>query len=113
MSARYDEEMASGSSLLLEGRFHESIAAFDRAVVAVPERTTHQWKRGISCYLAGEFEVILRNNHARARDSAFIIKMACDECRRGSTLARCSAFSRCWPVSPLAATYLWAARVAR
>ena len=50
---------ASGSSLLLDGQYERSIEAFDRARAMDPDspRNQCQWKRGISCYFAGRFEV--------------------------------------------------------
>ena len=45
-----------GEDLFRTGRFRESVADFDRAIVLEPAREPYHWQRGISLYYAGDFE---------------------------------------------------------
>lgn len=44
-----------GSRRFREGRFAESVAAFDQELKLAPQRATWHWKRGISLYYAGRY----------------------------------------------------------
>lgn len=44
-----------GSQRFREGRFAESVAAFDQELKLAPQRSAWHWKRGISLYYAGRY----------------------------------------------------------
>lgn len=44
-----------GENAFREGRYSDSVAAFDRVLAALPAEKPHHWQRGISLYYAGRF----------------------------------------------------------
>lgn len=51
------------------GQFKESIADFDRYILAEPKSENEHWQRGISCYYAGEFAKGVRQFELRKESS--------------------------------------------
>ncbi|MBI2685197.1 MAG: hypothetical protein HYX27_02700 [Acidobacteria bacterium] len=52
--APYDYQR-QGENAFREGRFAESVAAFDKVIALLPEQAPQHWQRGISLYYAGRF----------------------------------------------------------
>ncbi len=44
-----------GEEAFRQGKFAESVAAFDKVIAALPDQAPHHWQRGISLYYAGRF----------------------------------------------------------
>jgi len=44
-----------GEDAFRQGKFAESVAAFDKVIAALPDQAPHHWQRGISLYYAGRF----------------------------------------------------------
>jgi lipoprotein NlpI len=49
------DSQREGEEAFRQGRFAESVAAFDKVIAAVPDQAPQHWQRGISLYYAGRF----------------------------------------------------------